>query len=290
MTRAARPRGKNGRGTHPKPPWHVRANLALWERQSDAYDRRHRGALGGRWAAAWGVWRIPESRLRLLGATRGRRTLEVGCGAGRWSIALARSGAQAVGLDISPRQLSKARHLARSMARGPRWVRGDAERLPFRDGLFDVVFADWGAMSFCDPRRTVPEASRVLRPGGRLVFATGSPFRNVTQARRGDGVSRTLRYDYFGLCEIRYQRPTEVNFQLPYGEWIRLFRSCGFRIESLTEPPTPTRGSTTYLRPAEQRWGRRWPVESIWQVVKEARVHSRRMSATKSGRASSART
>jgi SAM-dependent methyltransferase len=213
---------------------------------------------------AWGFWRIPESKLRALGAPRGRDFLEIGCGAARWSIALAGKGARAVGLDLSRAQLAHgARLLPRSGARVS-LVRGDAERLPFRAASFDVVFCDWGAMTFCDPNLTVPEAARVLRPGGRLVFATSSPLRNLAQDRRTGRISPKLRYDYFGMHRIDYRG--EVNFQLPYGEWIRLFSAHGFVVESLTETQPRRRVRTPYLGPSESAWARHWPLESIWQV------------------------
>ncbi len=60
---------------------------------------------------AWGVWQIPEKELGVLGDVRGRDILELGCGAAQWSIALAKAGANPVGLDISENQLAHARSL-----------------------------------------------------------------------------------------------------------------------------------------------------------------------------------
>ncbi len=213
---------------------------------------------------SWGLWRVPESRLHVLGNPKGRDTLEVGCGAARWSIALAQKGARAVGLDLSSAQLAQARRLLRRSGQRVRLVRGDAERLPFASASFDLVFCDWGAMTFCDPLRTVPEAARVLRPGGRLVFATASPFRSVVEDRRGYRMGRRLRYDYFGMHRIEYK--TEVNFQLPYGEWIRLFIENGFTVESLTEHQPGPSETSSYLNQNETTWARHWPLELIWQV------------------------
>lgn len=216
---------------------------------------------------AWGLWRVPETELRAIGNPEDLDTLEVGCGAARWSIALAAKGARAVGLDLSPTQLGHARRLVRKSGAHVRLVRGDAERLPFDATTFDLVFCDWGAMTFCDPHRTVPEAARVLRLGGRLVFATSSPIRMVAQNRSNDRMEHTLRYDYFGLHEVTY-RGGEVNFTLPYGDWIALFSANGFTVESLTETQPKPRAGSRYLRKHENEWGRRWPLEIIWQVRK----------------------
>jgi len=171
-----------------------------------------------------------------------------------------------VGLDLSTAQLAHARRLLRGSRQRVRLVRGDAERLPFRASSFDVVFCDWGAMTFCDPYRTVPQAARVLRPGGRLVFSTSSPFRTLAQNRRTDRIGGRLLYDYFGLHRIEYAE--EVNFQLPYGEWIRLFSENGLVVESLTETRPRPDDTTPYLTTRESLWARRWPLESIWQVRK----------------------
>ncbi len=121
-------------------------------------------------------------------------------------------------------------------------------------------------MTFCDPRRTVPEVARVLRPGGRLVFATLSPFRAVAHDRREDRLGRDLRHDYFGLGRLAF--PNEVNFTLSYSGWIDLFDQNGLVIERLVEPQGPGGRRSRYLSAREERWARRWPLESIWSVRK----------------------
>jgi SAM-dependent methyltransferase len=148
-------------------------------------------------------------------------------------------------------------------------VRASAERLPFRDAAFDLVFCDWGAMTFADPMRSVPECVRVLRHGGRLVFATASPLRYVTLDLAKDRQSRRLIRPYFGSHRIDLGSDAAVEFQLPYGAWIDLFRRNGLTVERLVETrPTPGRRST-YLSRADADWGRSWPLETIWKLRKE---------------------
>jgi len=218
---------------------------------------------------AWGTYRIPESKLRLLGPLRGRRILELGCGAARWSIALAKHGARPVGIDLSIEQLRRARELKdRSRQRFP-IVHGSAERLPFRAGIFDVVFCDFGAMTFANPHATIPEVARVLRRGGSFVFVTSSRWRLTALDVPSDRQVRRLVRPYFGKERVQFGVPSTIEFHPTYSGWIDLFRAHGLRIERLIEPrPTPGL-RTTYLSRADVKWGRSWPLEVIWKVVRE---------------------
>ena len=247
----------------------ARTNRSFWDRTAGTYERRHAPSLRGRHAAAWGVWRIPERRLRLLGRVRGSRTLELGCGAADWSIALARRGARPVGLDFSAARVRQAAaHPRTSRGRLP-LVQATAERLPFRDAAFALVFCDWGAMTFADPSATVPEVARVLADGGRFVFSTASPIHRLAYDRRRDRLSRSFQRDYFGLRRLRMGGADE--YQLPYGTWIRLFRRHRLRVEALVETRPGPRSASTYWTAADRAWSRRWPAESIWSLSREPR-------------------
>jgi ubiquinone/menaquinone biosynthesis C-methylase UbiE len=244
-----------------------RLNRGMWNHHSRAYDRTHGATLARHGGRAWGFWRLPERTLGLLGPVRGRRILEIGCGAARWSAGLRRAGAHPVGLDLSEQQLAAAVRVTGRRGASVPLVHGSATSLPFRSGSFDAAFSDWGALTFADPHAAIPEAARVLRPGGRLVFATSSPWRSVTQSRRSFRMGRTLRFPYFGLRRIRY--PDEVNYQLPYGVWIDLFRRSGLSVERLLEWRPAPRERTTYLTASESRFARDWPLESIWVLVRD---------------------
>lgn len=190
--------------------------------------------------------------------------LELGCGAGRWGMSLRRRGARIVGLDQSLSQLGKARTLeARRRVLLP-LVRADAERIPFRNESFDLVFCDWGAMTFADPRRTVPECSRVLRRGGHLVFSTGSWLGLVGWNRRSDRLTRQLRRPYFG--PIGRLVGEMVEFRPDPGEWIDLFAQNGFVVERMSETRPPSGARTSYLSASDVRWATNWPTEMIWRV------------------------
>lgn len=241
---------------------HVRRNRHGWNAQSDAYQARHGGQLE-RNRLAWGVWSLPESELGVLGDPAGRRVLELGCGAAQWSLFLAQAGAHAVGLDASERQLHHARVRLREAGVRLPLVHGRAEELPFADASFDLVFCDHGATSYSDPARSIPEAARVLRAGGRLAFNITAPLLELCWDPEREAVGDRLRRDYFGL-RTTAEAEAMVGFTLPYGEWIRLFRRCGLQVDDLVELRPPVDAATSYTDYVDPAWARRWPAENIW--------------------------
>lgn len=244
---------------------HARANRAAWDRESDSYQERHRQQLAGE---AWGVWQIPEAEVGALGAVEGKDVLELGCGAAQWSIALARRGARPVGLDNSERQLEHAREAMASAGVDFPLLHASAEEIPLPDGSLDVVFCDYGAMTFADPRRTVPEVARLLRAGGFFVFSHEAPVSWVCWSPESDRPETALRRDYFGM--ERWEDPEGfVEFQLPYGEWVALFRANGLAVEALIELRPPEGATSTYRDAETLGWARRWPHEELWKVRKE---------------------
>jgi SAM-dependent methyltransferase len=243
---------------------HVRKNRRYWDGAAEEYQREHAAQLGSR-RPVWGTWSIPESKLGALGDVTGLRVLEYGCGGGQWSRWLAEAGADPVGLDLSFNQLRHASELRERTGAAFTLVNADAERAPFVDASFDLVMCDHGAMTFGDPYRTVPEVARLLRPGGGFVFNHASPIHAITWDDERERPGERLSYDYFGMR--RWAEET-VDFNLPYGEWIRLFRANGFEIEDLIEPRPPANGRTTFHWFAELEWSRRWPCESLWKLRK----------------------
>ena len=242
-------------------------NRASWNMDSDAYQRAHGRVLAGK-PSAWGVWRIPEADLGVLGNVEGCDVLELGCGAAQWAAALNGSGARTVGIDLSERQLDHARSVCRKTGVAVPLVHGDAECLPFPDESFDIVFCDHGATVFSPPGATIPEASRVLKAGGLFAFCISSPIRDICRDAGSDQISTQLRVDYFGLHAIEDEN--EICYQLPYGAWIRLFRQNALEVEDLIELRAPEGASTTYSDFVPQAWARRWPAENIWKLRKRA--------------------
>ena len=243
---------------------HATRNRAAWNASSDEYQERHGAQLRDSGGMAWGTTQIPEAELQVLGDVAGRDILELGCGGAQWSIALARSGARPVGLDLSDRQLDHARRLMAVAGVEFPLVHGSAEAVPLPDASFDIVFCDFGAMTFADPYRTVPEAARLLRPGGLFAFSHESPIATICWPLDADDVSDRLVIDYFGMHAI--DDGEMVTFQLPYGEWIRLFRTNGFVVEDLLELRAGPDATSSYRAAESLDWARRWPAEMIWRL------------------------
>ncbi|MET0627277.1 MAG: class I SAM-dependent methyltransferase [Acidimicrobiia bacterium] len=235
-------------------------NRTFWDDDADDYQAVHGAALV-RAPDAWGVWRIPEADVRVLGDVAGLDVLEYGCGAAQWSLALAGQGARVVALDQSTAQLAHAARASAGAVRALPLVCASATRVPFAAASFDLVFCDHGAMSFCDPDTTLPEVARLLRRGGRLVFSHTTPWPYVTYRRRTDRATRRLRRSYFGRREWAEADGT-VDFVLTMGEWVSAFRAAGFVIDDLVELRAPKGATTTFGWDAA--WARRWPAEQIW--------------------------
>lgn len=246
---------------------HVSRNRDAWAGWAADYAESGRQA----WASEphWGVWRVPDSDLRALPGVVGLDVVELGCGTGYVSSWLARRGARrVVGIDLTRAQLATARSLQQEFDLRFPLVRGDAERLPFADQSFDVAVSEYGASIWCDPYRWIPEAARVLRSGGRLVFLVNGTLLMLCLPDETDGVvGRTLLRPYFDMHRFEWSDDPSVEFHLGYGEMIRLLRRSGFVVEDLVEVRAPE-GATTRYGYQDPVWARQWPSEEIWVARK----------------------
>ena len=241
----------------------ARRNREFWDRYSDEYHERNAGFIES--GLAWGVWQIPEAELRVLGDVTGKDVLELGCGAAEWSRALARAGARPVGLDNSEARLEHARKALAAEGLDFPLLHASAERVPLPDASFDVVMCDYGATTFADPYLVVPEVARLLRPGGLFAFSGATPLEWLCLDEEADAYVPRLCRPLFGMH--RWDSPGgAVQFQLPIGEWIRLFVASGFVVEDLVEVQPPPGATSTYRSAEDTEWGRSWPMEQIWKV------------------------
>jgi SAM-dependent methyltransferase len=204
----------------------------------------------------------------MLPDVAGKATLEVGCGTAYVSAWLARRGARPVGIDNSPRQLASARRFQAEFGLAFPLFLGIAELLPFGDETFDLVISEYGAGIWSDPYLWIPEAARVLRSGGELIFLVNGTILVLCVPDEDDQpADLLLKRDYFGMHRFEWPDGESVEFHLGYGDWIRLLRRNGFEIEDLIELRPPAEATTRYPFITSE-WARRWPSEQIWKARK----------------------
>ena len=228
-------------------PEHLQGNIDAWQKKAADYVDSAEEA----WASdhpSWGIWGIPESSARLLPEDMsGLNAIELGCGTAYVSAWLCRRGAKVVAIDPTPGQLETARRLQKEHQLDFVIEQGFAESVPYPDESFDFAISEYGAALWADPYRWIPEAARLLKYGGELVFLTNSPLW-VMCARdyESDGPVRPeLLRPYFGMHKTNWpDSPDETEFHLTHGDWIALLRANGFTIERLVELKAPP-GSTT---------------------------------------------
>jgi SAM-dependent methyltransferase len=222
-----------------------RASRAWWDADADDYLDEHAADIGET-AFVWCPENLREDDAQLLGdpsELAGKRVLEMGCGSAPCSRWLAARGARPVGLDLSAAML---RHAAAAGSRSGidvPLVQAGAERLPFGDDSFDLACSAFGAIPFvAEPGRVMREVARVLRPGGRFVFAVNHPVRWAFPDDPGPG-GLTVGQSYFDrtpYLEVDASgAATYVEHHRTLGDRVRDVVGAGLVLEDLVEPEWP---------------------------------------------------
>jgi SAM-dependent methyltransferase len=226
-----------------------RASRAWWDADADDYLAEH-GADIGVVDFVWCPEGLREGDAQLLGDVAGRRVLEVGCGSAPCARWLAAAGAEPVALDLSRGMLRHAAALNTAAGVAVPLVQGGAERLPFADGVFDLACSAFGAVPFvAEPDRVMREVARVLRPGGRWVFAVNHPMRWMFSDDPGpDGLVVTEPYfDRTPYVEVDATgAATYVEHHRTLGDRIRDLVAAGLVLDDLVEPEWPDGRQTVW--------------------------------------------
>ena len=249
-------------------PEHVQLNRQAW----DEWAKEYVEAAERHWADAepsWGIWSVPEAQLRMLPEDMsGLDAIELGCGTAYVSAWMTRRGARVTAIDNSEAQLDTALRLQLQHGLDFPLLHGNAEEVPLPDASFDFAVSEYGASIWCDPYRWIPEAARLLRPGGRLVFLVNATLLVLCFPEVGEDPAGTeLIRPQFGLHRLQWPDDDSVNFYLPHGETIRLLRENGFEVEELIEVQPPEDSSSRYTL-ATLEWARKWPTEDVWKARK----------------------
>jgi SAM-dependent methyltransferase len=247
---------------------YLERNRGSWTEWAPEYAERAAAA----WAEeniTWGVWHAAESELRVLPELEGKDVVELGCGTAYISAWLARRGARVVGLDPTPAQLETARRMQQELELEFPLIEASAEDVPLPDASFDLVVSEYGASIWADPYRWIPEAARLLRPRGTLVFLVNGTIFMLCASDEEEPPGTELRRPYFGMHRFEWPDDDSVDFHLGYGDWIRLLRSSGFELERLVEIQAPEDAEQHRFEALPTpEWARRWPSEEIWVARK----------------------
>ena len=150
----------------------------------------------------------------------GWRVLDVATGTGHTAFALAPHVAHVTAVDLTPEMLDEARGLQQKNGlANVAFQTGDAHKLPFEDGRFDLVTSRRAPHHFTEIRTALAEMRRVLRPGGRLVVDD----RSVPEDDEVDAIMNRLDVLH-DPSHVRQYRPSE---------WRSLLEAAGFKVESV---------------------------------------------------------
>ena len=248
---------------------YITRNRAAWEDWAPAHLAAGRRAWS-RDELNWGLWATPETRLMLLRDVEvGQDVIELGCGAGEISAYLSDHGLRPVAIDISPKQVQNVRNLQSQFGLDFPVLCANAEEVPYEDASFDLAISEYGANLWCDPRNWLTEASRLLRPGGRVLFFANAPMLKVCTPPSGGLAEERLAREYFAPPELEFGRDGPVEFHPTHGDWVRHLRATGFVLDELIEV-RPDKDAQARFPLASVDWARRWPSEEIWIAHKSA--------------------
>lgn len=251
-------------------PDYVATNRDLWTQSNREYTDAQAGRAWGAEEITWGMFGIPESELGVLGDVTGLDVIELGCGTAYFSAWLARAGARPVGVDVTPAQLATARRLQDETGTSFPLLEANAEVVPRPNASFDLAVSEYGASIWCDPYRWIPEAHRLLRRNGRLVFLRGSPLVQLCALEHEEATVEQLQRPQRGMHRIAWP-DGGVEFHLGHGDMFRVLRESGFQVESLIELYAPDDAKThEYYSHVTAEWARKWPAEEIWVARKPA--------------------
>ena len=249
---------------------YVARNRELWTKTNAEYT----GLSAARaWSGelTWGIFGPPERELGLLGDVTGLDVIDLGCGTAFDAAWFARQGARPVGVDVTPVQLETARMLQRETGIDFPLIEASAEDVPLPSASFDLAVSIYGASLWCDPARWLPEAARLLRPGGRLVFLTNSPL-SILCVPAGPGpATETLMRPQRGMHSVTWEHEDGVEFHVGHGDWIDLLHGVGLEVERLLELyASDDAEQHEYYDTATVDWAQKWPAEDVWVVRKRS--------------------
>ena len=249
----------------------VALNRALWAIVNERFTDAAAAELWAKTEVLWGLFGIPESELGVLGDIDGLDVLELASGTSYFSAWLTNCGVRPVAVDFSTEQLATARRL--QLSRGPVFplIQADVAKLPLASATFDLIVSEHGAAAWCDPERWLPEAARLLRPGGRLIFLTNSHLSALCVPEDEGVANEWLRRSQRDAYRVQWPGGG-VEFHPSHGDWIRLLRVAGLEVEAMHEIYAPHDTSDhEFYEIVTADWAAKWPSEELWVARRPTR-------------------
>jgi ubiquinone/menaquinone biosynthesis C-methylase UbiE len=171
--------------------------------------------------------------------------LDLGCGGGQASLALARQGALVTGVDFSAAQIELARQRASRAELAVPFAVAAAENLEqFGDASQDLVLAIYALPYVQTLARCLAECRRVLRPGGRLVASLDHPVRTCFIDQQEEELTPYPSQSYFTHTPLRWRFPETTvmlqSYHYTISEWLDQFHQAGLQLVRLIEPAAPS--------------------------------------------------
>jgi len=253
------------------PDYAVR-NRAVWTISNANYTAEKARDSWAQDHISWGVWRVPEDEVQVLPEVRGLDVIELGCGTAYFGAWFKKRGARrVVGVDITPAQLATAREMDAEFGLGLEFIEANAEDVPLPDASFDLAFSEYGASIWCDPYRWIPEAARLLRPGGELVFMRNSTLQ-ILCSPEDDLVAERLVRPQKGLHHLDWtddEVGPSTDFHISGSDLFQLLRKTGFDVVDFRELfAADDAVDHPYYKWVPAEWAKRWPAEEIWRARK----------------------
>jgi SAM-dependent methyltransferase len=247
---------------------YVAKNREAWTKTNAEYTDDRARESWSKDEINWGTFGVLESELNVLDDVAGKDVIELGCGTAYFGAWLAKRGARVTGVDVTPAQLETARRCRDEFGLDLELIEANAEDVPLPDESFDLAISEYGASIWCDPYKWIPEAARLLRPGGELVFLCNSPLSILCSPDAGKVDERLVR-PQFGMHRFEWPEDDGVDFHIQHSDWIRLLRRNGFEILGLWELQAPKEATDhAYYDFVSAEWARNWPAEEIWKARK----------------------
>lgn len=254
----------------PELPDYALTARAHWTRSNSEYTA---GRARESWAQEeirWGVFKNSEADLQVLHDVTGLDVIELGCGTAYFGAWLKKRGARrVVGIDITPAQLETARAMNEEFGLGMEFIEGNAEEVPLPDASFDVAFSEYGASIWCDPYKWVPEAARLLKPRGELIFMRNTDLEMVCSTD-DERITERLVLPLNGMHRLDWFSEGEsTEFHISTSDMFQLLRRTGFDVLDYRQLYAPEGAiDHPHYSYVPVAWARRWPAEEIWRARK----------------------